>query len=273
MKTTLISFIGTGLQSKNGDGYENTNYVFPVRKNITTNIFLKALLETRYRNFSKIVLVGTVTSGWDMLVEDDEDLWLKVREAKEKNLISGEIISEVEKHVSQKTGIPVIIKYHTDVIDDDTSQNIFDLYSSIVPEINDENILFDITHSFRSMPILLYQALQFSVSQNPKIKNVEIVYGEFKTEEKLSYVRDLSSYWKYSQISDALYVFNQKLDGFRLADLILDEWEAGSKAIRRFSEVVQTNFCLQIADVAAPAPQFSKTVSGKCSRVARKSPR
>lgn len=251
MKTTLISFIGTGLQSKNGDGYENTNYVFPVRKNITTNIFLKALLETRYRNFSKIVLVGTVTSGWDMLVEDDEDLWLKVREAKEKNLISGEIISEVEKHVSQKTGIPVIIKYHTDVIDDDTSQNIFDLYSSIVPEINDENILFDITHSFRSMPILLYQALQFSVSQNPKIKNVEIVYGEFKTEEKLSYVRDLSSYWKYSQISDALYVFNQKLDGFRLADLILDEWEAGSKAIRRFSEVVQTNFCLQIADVAA----------------------
>ncbi len=251
MKTTLISFVGTGLQSRNCDGYENTNYVFPDGAKIETHIFLNALLEAKYRDFAKIILVGTQTSGWDMLVEDDEDLWLKVRNAKENNLISGEIISEVEKHVSQRTGVPVIIKCHTDVIDDETSQNIFDLYSSIVPEIKDENILFDITHSFRSMPILLYQALQFSVSQNPKIKNVEIVYGEFKKEEKLSYVRDLSSYWKYSQISDALYVFNQKLDGFRLADLIQNEWEAGSKAIRRFSEIVQTNFCLQITEVAA----------------------
>lgn len=248
MKTTLISFVGTGLQSRNGDGYENTNYVFPDSKKIETHIFLNALLEAKYRDFEKIILVGTQTSGWDMLVEDDEDLWLKVRDAKENNLISGEIISEVENHVSQRTGVPVIIKCHTDVIDDETSQKIFDLYSSIVPEINDENILFDISHSFRSMPILLYQALQFSVSQNPKIKNVEIVYGEFKKEEKLSYVRDLSSYWKYSQISDALYVFNKKFDGFRLAQ---NEWEAGSKAIRRFSEIVQTNFCLQITDVAA----------------------
>lgn len=233
------------------DGYRQSEYVFPDGKKIATHIFLKALLEAHYREISKIILVGTVTSGWDMLVEDDEDLWLKVRDAKEKKLISGEIISEVEKHVSQRTGVPVIIKCHTDVIDDETSQKIFDLYSSIVPEIKDENILFDITHSFRSMPILLYQALQFSVSQNPKIKNVEIVYGEFKKEEKVSYVRELSSYWKYSQISDALYVFNQKLDGFRLADLIQDEWEAGSKAIRRFSEIVQTNFCLQITEVAA----------------------
>lgn len=100
------------------------------------------------------------------------------------------------------------------------------------------------------MPVLLYQALQFSVSQNPKIRNVEIVYGEYKPEEKLSYVRDLSSYWKYSQVSDALFVFKEKLDGFRLAELIKDEWEAGSKAIRRISEIIQTNFCLQIKDVA-----------------------
>lgn len=102
MKTTLISFVGTGLQSRNGDGYENANYVFPDSKKIETHIFLNALLEAKYRDFEKIILVGTQTSGWDMLVEDDEDLWLKVRDAKEKKLISGEIISEIEKHVSQK---------------------------------------------------------------------------------------------------------------------------------------------------------------------------
>lgn len=248
MSYTLISLVGIGMYE---DGYRQTNYIFPDGKNITTHIFLKALLEANYREISKIILVGTVTSGWDMLIDVDDDLWVTVCEAKEKREISDELIKQVELYLSEKLNIPVVIKYHTDKIDNGSTPEIFDLYSSIIPEINDENILFDITHSFRSMPVLLYQALQFSVSQNPKIKNIEIVYGEYIEKEKLSYVRDLSSYWKYSQISDALYVFNQKLDGFRLADLIQDEWEAGSKAIRRFSEVVQTNFCLQITDVAA----------------------
>lgn len=248
MSYTLISLVGTGMYK---DGYRQTEYVFPDGKKITTHIFLKALLEARYRKISKIILVGTVTSGWDMLIDVDDDLWVTVCEAKEKREISDELIKKVELYLSEKLNIPVVIKYHTDKIDNSSTPEIFDLYSSIIPEINDENILFDITHSFRSMPVLLYQALQFSASQNSKIKNIEIVYGEYIEKEKLSYVRDLSSYWKYSQISDALYVFSQKLDGFRLADLIQDEWESGSKAIRRLSEIVQTDFCLQIAEVAA----------------------
>lgn len=250
MKTTLISFVGTGMYK---DGYRQTDYVFPDGKKIGTHIFLNALLSAKYRNFSKIILAGTVTSGWDMLVDVDDSLWEKVLEAKENGGVSATLLKEVEKYLSEKLNLPVIIKCHTDKIDDDSSEEIFDLYSSIVPEITDENILLDITHSFRSMPVLLYQALQFSVSQNPKIRNVEIVYGEYKPEEKISYVRDLSSYWKYSQVSDALNVFEQKLDGFRFANLIQDEWEAGSKAIRRISEIIQSNFCLQIAEAARQA--------------------
>ncbi len=247
MKTTLITSVGTGMYK---DGYKKTNYVFPNGREIETHIFLNALLSSHYRDFSKIILAGTVTSGWDMLVDVDNGLWEKVLEAKENGGVPDSLLKEVEKYLSKKLSLPVIIKCHTDKIDDDSSEEIFDLYSSIVPEITDENVLFDITHGFRSMPILLYQALQFAVSQNPKIRNVEIVYGEYKPEEKLSYVRELSSYWKYSQVSDALNVFDTKLDGFRLADLIQDEWERGSKAIRRFSQIVQTNFCLQIAEAA-----------------------
>lgn len=246
MAYTLISSVGTGVYE---NGYRKTKYVFHDKKVFETHIFLKALLETKYKDFSKIILVGTKTSAWDMLVEENVDLWTKVLDAREQKTVSDELISEIEAYLSQTVNIPVVIKYHTDVIDDDSSLEIFDLYNSIIPEITDENILFDITHGFRSMPILLYQALQFSVSQNEKIKNVELVYGEYIPAEKLSYVRDLSNYWKYSQISDALTVFNEKLDGFRLAQLIKKEWEAGSKAIKKLSEVIQTNFCLQVEEV------------------------
>ena len=247
MAYTLISSVGTGMYK---EGYRKTIYCFASGEKIETHIFLDALLKNKYRDISKIILVGTVTSGWDMLIDIEDELWLKVCEAKENNTINQSIISEMESYLSNKLDIPVVIKYHTDKIENETSEEIFNLYSSIIPEITDENILFDITHGFRSMPILLYQALQFSISQNPKIKNVELVYGEYIESKKESHVRDLSNYWRYSQISDALSVFRTKLDGYKLAELIEDEWLEGSKAIKRLSDIVQTNFSLQIIEVS-----------------------
>lgn len=246
---TLITSLGTGITT-GGNGYQKTKYVFPDKKECETNLFLKAVLEVGYKEISKIILVGTKTSGWEMLAEDNEELWDKISSAREEKSITDELIKELENYLSEKLKITVVIKCHTDKIDEDTSLEIFNIYNSIIPEITDENILFDITHGFRSMPILLYQALQFSVSQNPKIKNVEIVYGEYVKKDECSYVRNLSSYWKYSQISDALTLFKEKLDGTRLAELIKSDWSAGSKAIKRFTEIVQTNFCLQFIDVS-----------------------
>ena len=247
MAYTLISSVGTGMYK---EGYRKTVYCFPSGEKIETHIFLNALLKNKYRDISKIILVGTVTSGWDMLISVDDELWIQVCEAKENNAIDQSIISEIESYLSNKFNIPTVIKYHTDKIVNGTSEEIFNLYSSIIPEITDENILFDITHGFRSMPILLYQALQFSISQNPKIKNVELVYGEYIESKKESYVRDLSNYWRYSQISDALNVFKTKLDGYKLAELIENDWLEGSKVIKRLSDIVQTNFSLQIIEVS-----------------------
>lgn len=248
MAYTLISFVGTGIK-KDGE-YQKTKYVFPDRKEFETKIFIEALLKTEYRDFSKIVLIGTKTSAWEMLVEENEDLYLEAASARENQNFSEELKNKIETYLSQKIHKPVIIKYHTDKIDENTSLEIFNLYNSIIPEITDEAILFDITHSFRSMPILLYQALQFSIVNNENIKNVEIVYGEYINDKKCSFVRNLSSYWKYSQITNAISIFEEKLDGFLLANVIEQDWEAGSKAIKRFSEIVQTNFCLQIVEVS-----------------------
>lgn len=248
MKYTLITSIGTGLANEN-KGYPKTIYSFPNGKEFETNIFLDAIVNTKYKEIEKIVLVGTVTSGWDMLVEDDENLFVEVGTAREEKQLTLEIFKKIEDHICKKYNIPILIKYHTDELSEKTSLEVFNLYNSIIPEISSEGVLLDITHGFRTMPVLLYQTLQFSVSQNPKIKDVEIVYGEYIKKEEKSYVRNLTSFWNYSQISDALSLFTEKLDGFKLAKLINKEWEKGSKAILRFSEIVQTNFALQILEV------------------------
>jgi len=99
------------------------------------------------------------------------------------------------------------------------------------------------------MPILLYQALQFSLTNGNPLRKVEIIYGEYKPEATISYVRNLSSYWDYNQITDAVSLFNDKLDGYRLSEIIKSEWESGSKVIKRISDIIRTNFALQILDV------------------------
>lgn len=97
---------------------------------------------------------------------------------------------------------------------------------------------------------MVYQALQFSFGGTQSRRNVELVYGEFVATEKVSKVRNLHKYWEFAQAADALDLFSSKLDGFRLAELVMKDWEKGGKAIKKLSEIVQTNFALQIFDVA-----------------------
>lgn len=126
--------------------------------------------------------------------------------------------------------IQVKIFIHTDKIDFDTTEEIFKEYNTIIPYVEkDTDILFDITHGFRTMPILMYQTLQFAARKDNVFRNVELIYGEYIENEKISYVRDLSNYWYYARITDAISIFKSKLDGFDLSNLLGKEYEKYSK--------------------------------------------
>jgi CRISPR-associated DxTHG motif protein len=109
------------------------------------------------------------------------------------------------------------------------------------------DILFDITHGFRSMPLLIFQSLQLNASKIVN-KKIDLIYGEYIEAKKISYVRDLSQYWDYYEISSAIKLFEEKLDGKLLAEKIKPFWEKGAKFIIRLSEIVECNFSLQIPD-------------------------
>ncbi len=266
MPYTLISMIGTGMFKNFGDseGYAETDYSFKNGKHFKTRLFMQALLECKYKEITQIILLGTDTSSWDALVDKESDerdetieLWSNLVdqcEAKEKGKqpvgVTRENLDKLQKYLSERFEIEVLIKEHTHIVDNNTSKSLFDCYTSVTGLVRKENdILFDITHGFRSMPVLLYQSLQYSLSQLTN-RSVSIVYGELDLSNRSkAYVRDLSEYWTYSELAIALNVFKNKLDGFKLAELIEPYWSAGSKAIKRLSEIVQTNFALQIVEV------------------------
>lgn len=266
MSYTLISMVGTGMykSDKNFEGYLETDYTLGENMHFKSRLFMQALIECKYKDIDQLVLLGTDTSSWDALVDKDNDerdetieLWSDLFdqcESKERGVspvgVSRENLDRLEKYLSERFGIAVAIKTHTQKIDGGTVEKLFNCYAGITSIVKKDNdILFDITHGFRSMPVLLYQSLQYSLSQDAN-RAVEIVYGELDMHDRSKgYARDLSGYWMYSELSIALNVFNSKLDGFKLAELVKQYWSAGSKAIKRFSEIVQTNFALQIIDV------------------------
>lgn len=250
---TLITSIGTGMYKKEG-GYRETAYLFGNGKTYTSKLFFEAILKSGFKPIKKVIFIGTYTSSWDILIDDktDSDLWTKVYAEINQNGLRSDsnLIPLIIEHLKSRYSVEVEIFIHTNIIDFDTTEEVFSIYNSVIPYIKeDSNVLFDITHGFRSMPILMYQALQFASNGKTKLQNVELIYGEYIENENISRVRDLSNYWHYARITDAISVFKAKLDGFALAGLLKKEYESYSKVINRISGIVQTNFCLQIIEV------------------------
>ena len=249
---TLISCIGTGMYKKEG-GYRKTTYQFPgTYKSHETTLFLEAVLKTTYRPIKKVILIGTRTSCWDMLIVDpdnNEDLFFKIHsECRNSDGISDISLVELESLLSKWHNIPVKIIVHTNEINRENVESVFSAYGSIPGLLEPEtDILFDISHGFRSMPLLVFQSLQLNASKLFG-RRVELIYGEYIENEQISYVRDLSEYWNYYEIGSAIKLFEERLDGKLLAEKIEPFWESGAKFLIRLSEIVECNFSLQIPD-------------------------
>jgi CRISPR-associated Csx2 family protein len=269
---TLVSCVGTGMYKEEG-GYRETKYHFPSGEEYTTRFFIQALFEKHYRPVHKIILVGTVTSLWDAFIDEKDsrntDLWVSIRqecENKQKG-ISAASIGKLESYIAGQYGVPCRILAHTQTVDADTAGELFSVYNGIAAEILPHtDVLFDITHGFRSMPLLLYQSLQFS-SSGSMMRRVELVYGEYIDQEKISYVRDLSSYWNYSEITFARSRFENQFDGMLLSEKVKPLWPAGSTCIARFSMIVACNYALQIDEVCR---QIQAATSDTLSRFPEK---
>ncbi len=251
MKTTLISMIGTGMYVEKDSGYRTTKYEFRDGNTFETHLFLEALLQNNLgQNIDKIIIVGTITSDWGALIANyNEYTELSLKLLENKKIISKETFSELEATLSKMYKKDVQIFYHTDEIDSETTEEIFNVYKEISKSIpQGSKILFDITHGFRSMPILLYQTLQYAF-QNEFSDSLSIIYGEYIPTEKISKVRDLSGYLEYAEIASGFKLFNERFDGRILAEKLKPYWEDGAKWLKRFTSLVQTNYFIQIFEV------------------------
>lgn len=263
----LFSFVGKG-QFADKDaakqfesGYLPANYLFTLNdgteKIVKKHIFVEAVLESGQYQFSSIYLFGTSTSSWEMLIYDlakeSEEMKLFWQELRESCLsgIEDDQKERLEKILESKYEVPVYINTHYEDLDKDTIDNIFDTYYSVAEQLAPSaEIIFDITHGFRSMPLLAYQSLLYnSVTENRR--RIEIVYaqlrmadvrnGENPMDPPVSMVRYLGRFWELSEGAVAVKLFKEKYDAELLSRLAQRYCAPLTGPLRQFDEIVRYN--------------------------------
>lgn len=258
---TLISFVG-----KNNNEYDYVKYKMPDNEEeIYSNDTSLALIKSKQQHWdiSKALIIGTYTSNWFELVPENEnkDLHDRLRNVSILTYESDEdidqidsIIEELTDFLQEKYQIEIIPIAHRPDVSDKTIVEIAGYYDDIYYEVSDSpNLLIDITHGFRHMPLLLFQMFQQHLLQLED-KKVEIVYGERFDEkredgtiEKGSMFRDLKEYWNVAKRSDALNRFVTEFDGTALLPYLKQEGLLKTeKWVRSFTNIVKSNYIMQI---------------------------
>lgn len=257
MSKVLISFIGTGKKSRDGKAereYEKAIYKLS-GKEVRTPFIAKALKE--FVEPDKIFLIGTPHSMWEDVYRSfadhpDDDVWTEIgdwcEKADEDTPAEGLPHKEaIEQAIGDGSRI-FLIRYGID--EEQIQQNINIILGMRNILNNGDEIIVDITHSFRSLPLLIMQLILYLKQiDSPKVKVSHVYYGMLEVSQKLGYapVVDISSMISLSDWITAAFTF--KLNGSSKQAVELLEKEGGESAaslLDKFSSVSSLNDMRQL---------------------------
>ena len=248
---TLISFIGAHY----GEGYDTTEYTFfPGKENeerIVSNDTSLAIISAKKQHWRivRAIIIGTYTSKWSELVSSaDSDLKSRI-DAVPMNDENEDLRKELETYLSKKYKTEFRLIAHTDHIDDDSIEGLSLFYNSdVFSELkNDTGYLVDITHSFRTMPILLFQTLQQHMPAFNENKSIELIYGEQGIDKKHSVFRDLGKFWDAYKLTAALNLFRYSFDGRGLVPYLEQAgYKKAAEWVSFFSSAVKSDYLMPV---------------------------
>lgn len=161
MSHTLITFLGKG--QKHDGGYRQATYRFPGGNQRTSPYFGLALLEELSVSTAPVdhlLVLGTASSIWDALLSDemrDSDLWIELSGRVEKGTVDDTLLSRVATDV-QKTMLQRKLAEKVKLRTIPFARNDRE-QTAILQQMADcvnggDLVSLDITHGFRSLPML-----------------------------------------------------------------------------------------------------------------------
>ena len=251
-KRTFISFVGKGqIKKQTFDCYLTTTYNFGNNKLCSCRCFAEAVRKNGSFKFDEVVFIGTTTSSWSALLESCEEsefeLWSRLFEQEKNNApLSDDDRQKLQEILTRVWGKPVRISVHAPELLDSNCTEIFNQYTAEIFAAGND-ILLDITHSFRWMPLLLTSAMQFKNAFGGANCTFEIIYGEYRPGAgAASPVRWLNKLVEGQETTDAIALFFQKFEADQLSSKLESCWSAGARAICQLSNHIQGNYFLPL---------------------------
>lgn len=179
----LISFLGKNTADP-VKGYRTANYVIE-QQTYTTAYFGFAL--TRHVEPSKMLLLGTSGSMWDVLIEahaedgQQEESRLRLMELAQKNAVTADILREFSPLIEKHLGCPVdmrIISYARE-----TAEQVDILHTIADAVERGQEVVLDVTHGFRHLPMLGLVAAHY-LERVKQVRVQGLYYGALDMTDK-----------------------------------------------------------------------------------------
>lgn len=262
MAKILISFLGTGALKanvgKNQRRYREATYQFDDGERIETSFVAEAI--SKHYKIDRIILIGTVKSMWEEVyevfsrkngLEIDMDYGAELIDYCER----ADHLSDLE--IPDLTRIEQAIGHNSEVIliHYGLNQKELDINAARILEIerllhHGDELIVDITHAFRSLPLYLMSMLTYLKNVSPKkIQISHILYGMLDVSKELKYapIVDLNEIMKINDWITGAYSFKEFGNAYKISELLKQEGENEvAQRLKEFSDVFNLNHITSI---------------------------
>lgn len=260
MSQVLISFLGTGPANGHERGqYQTTRYKFQGDIDEYTSPFVADVICQKYR-VDKVFLIGTMHSIWDGIYdhfsqryerEVDCQVWSEIytqcQEANSKTAV-GNIQHQDEIEEVLGNGSKVITIYYG------LNQEEINKNSAIILGIEQylnegDELIIDITHSFRSLPMYIMNLLVYL--QNVSTKNLSIshiCYGMYDVVSELGYapIIEMQDILRVNEWISGAYSFKRFGNADKIVELVRTSDRELSRRLDLFSKTKNLNHLAEL---------------------------
>lgn len=270
MSKTLISFLGSGkpqsLDGANKRGYRKAKYSID-GKIVGESSFIFSILMDYYQ-FDNIILIGTVRSMWEAVYEyycKKNNIGIDWDEYNRLEKVIGKANHQTELDVLDLTKVKGALGSNSEALlipyglNKQEQIEIFNTVSKAFERFeNGDEIILDVTHSFRSLPLFATSLINYIQSFSDKnIYFNKVYYGMIDVMSEhngVAPIVDISTAVELQNWTTAAYSFKEYGKGSLLADLLGGE---EGKMIKIFSDAVNINYLNEIRTRLANFQQFS----------------
>ena len=233
MTRTLVTLLGKARKRTGGAGYEETTYRFPNGGDERTAFFGLAL--AHHLTPDEIVILGTVSSMWSVLVEglagkggEDEEARIELMSAEDSGNVDQSLLDRLAPLMGRAMHAvvrPILVS----AAKEESEQ--YAILEAIDKAVHDGELHFDLTHGFRHLGMVGFLS-SFMLERVRSLDVCGLWYGAFemKEAENVVPVLRLDGLLRVRRWLDALNRFDATGDYGVFAPLLIEDGVPADKA-------------------------------------------